>query len=402
MLAIRGLGRAVMSTDLIVATIGAIALLITSAFTVIYGPAWKDRSDLRRAQATRSEHLLSRYSEPLARAAFDLQSRLYNILRLDFLQGYYKRRDYAEISTLWLIGQFLAWNEILRREVQVLNVGDSRRTAQLQGRLFEIVDTFASDSRSIIDQRFGIFKHDQRAIGEIMVVSREVDQVKRSDCMGYAQFAEMLRRDEFGHWFWSLRRDLQSLAEAADRHHGYLHCDRLILIQRALIDLVDFLDEKRTRFPILNDRGKIPLPMAMRAGKEPTSRYSVAKFVYEEGNLWHVFDAWVKDNSLTANSLHSSGTRSIRCASRNMSVLCPRLVVKISCSVASRPPYTVEIEAHAEVVNLLRPADMHDANEIPNAIRVQDNSNWFINLWTRRAREIVNDLLCRFDRPLVR
>jgi hypothetical protein len=93
-------------------------------------PVWKDRVDARRSSQQRSNELLMRYSEPLARAAFDLQSRLYNICRKWFMTGSGTPEEHRRFSTLWLFGQFLGWVEIVRREVQVINYGDIRRTAE--------------------------------------------------------------------------------------------------------------------------------------------------------------------------------------------------------------------------------------------------------------------------------
>ena len=383
-----------MSAEVTGATIGAAALLITTALTVIYGPTWKDRSDRRRAQVARSEHLLARYSEPLARAAFDMQSRLYNILRMNFLQAFYTRQHYAETSTLWLIGQYLAWVEILRREVQVLDVGDSRQTAELQRRLFAVTDAFASDAG---DQRFMVFRQDQRAIGEIMVVCREVGEVKRSDCMGYAQFSEALSKKEFSRWFERLRRDLDSLAtEAKDiGSQRFLQSPRLILLQRALIDLVDLLDRDRIRFPSLNERGKIPLPEHVRMRKQPRSPDSVARFLYVEGDPWSVFESWARANRLAVECLDPSDKMVEKCALRNGYLLRPSLLVKMSYSSAPGSPPWVEIMAHARL-----PA-RRSMDQQPNAHHLQDG-NFLSHWWVRQARHTVNDLLQRFDRPLIR
>jgi len=343
----------------------------------------------------RSELLLARYSEPLARAAFDLQSRLYNILRMDFLQAFYTRKSYAETSTLWLIGQYLAWVEILRREVQVLDVGDSRQTADLQRRLFAVTDAFASDAG---DQRFMIFRQDQRAIGEIMVVGREVGEVKRSDCMGYAQFTETLaKNEEFSRWFEHLRRDLDSLATEAKRigSQQFIQSPRLILLQRTLIDLIDLLDKDRVRFPSLNERGKIPLPKSVRIRKQPLSSDSVARFIYAEGDPWRIFESWAKAHDLAVVRLDSSNEVLEKRALRKGSLLSPGLLVRMSHAIAPGSLPWVEITAQA-----VRPT-RDNVNPHPYAHQLQDR-NLLSDWWVRQARHTVNDLLQRFDRPPIR
>jgi hypothetical protein len=76
----------------------------------------------------------------------------------------------------------------------------------------------------------------------------------RSDCIGYAGFLERMNSEDGGVARRVLPREesIRALAtlEKPDR--------RVIEIQRALIDLVDFLDDDRSRFP-LDLRGKLPL-----------------------------------------------------------------------------------------------------------------------------------------------
>jgi len=75
---------------------------------------------------------LARYRDPLARAAEDLRSRLWNVRRGQFLQTYGVGGDAgareARLSTLFRIAQYFAWSEILRREVQYLSFPDAEQT----------------------------------------------------------------------------------------------------------------------------------------------------------------------------------------------------------------------------------------------------------------------------------
>ena len=64
-------------------------------------------------------------------------------------------------------------------------------------------------------------------------------------CIGYAAFVAKLEQDPgFARWFAKLDDDVQRLA--ADQSPSY---DRLIALQHALMDLIDFLDDPPTRFP---------------------------------------------------------------------------------------------------------------------------------------------------------
>lgn len=288
-----------MSSQMVAAAIGAVGLLVTTLLTIFYVPTWKARVDRRRDREARSEFLLGRYSEPLARAAFDLQSRLYNIELLDFLPAYYTKGSYATVSTLWLLSQYLAWAEILRREVQLLDMGDVRRTTRLQLHLLDITDVLATDS--IEDEAFGIYRVNQRAIGELMLVERRVGDSVRSDSMGYAEFEDRLEDTAFARWFKELRDDIGTLARDLSGHTRPIH------LQRALIDLIEFLDPDGIRFPDPNERGKIPLPAGVEAlerGRRFRPPSQVARFRYP-ADPWPVFDSWARAHRLEVTHVES-------------------------------------------------------------------------------------------------
>ena len=194
------------------------------------------------------EELMSKYREPLARAAFDLQSRIYNIIKYRFLvryggQGREHEQAYAKENTLFLFAEYFGWVEILRRDVQFLDLGDVARNRLLVERLEAIGDTFASD-RKILDPRFRIFRGEQRALGELMIPKDEPESAPRRGCLGYAQFRARLRDEPtFEAWFRPLGEDIAALTEDAAQSH-----ERLTKLQHALVDLITFLDDPPTRF----------------------------------------------------------------------------------------------------------------------------------------------------------
>src|SRR5215212_8013852 len=108
--------------------------------------------EVARSRATKEElveELMSKYREPLARAAFDLQTRIYTVIRHRFLVRYGGRgrdheRAYARESTLFVFAEYFGWVEILRRDVQFLDLGDVARNRQLVERLEAVGDAFAS------------------------------------------------------------------------------------------------------------------------------------------------------------------------------------------------------------------------------------------------------------------
>jgi hypothetical protein len=278
------------SAGFVTVLVTAVASIGTTLVAVFYGPTWKDRVEARRASRQRSEQLLSRYSEPMARAAFDLQSRLYNISRKWFMTGSDTPEDYRRLSTLWLLGQFLGWLEIVRREVQVIDYGDVHRTAELQRHLFDVVDIFSSDS--IADPALRVFRAEQRAIGELMVTERIVGDSRHSDIMGYAAFVERLETTPaFRRWFSRWIDDLDALMK------GHQVGVRLILVQHALISLIDFFDPEWVRFPDPNERGRIPVPLEYADRKRLRPASEVARFRLE-AEPFAIVDLWAREHSL--------------------------------------------------------------------------------------------------------
>jgi hypothetical protein len=181
----------------------------------------------------RAEEVLAHYREPLAAAAFDLQSRLYNILCLDFFDkfgGDHERCEIAENTTLFRLAQYLGWTEILRRDIQFLSfpeADDTRRVTHLQSEI----------RRRLLNHEYGpvmmIWSDEQRAIGEQMIV-QEHDKVL---CMGYARFHDEYPM-RFAPWCERLRPELQS----PDGR------DRLRDVQHLLCELVETLDTQRVRY----------------------------------------------------------------------------------------------------------------------------------------------------------
>lgn len=202
----------------------------------------KEKSDavLRAEEADR---LLRRYRDPLVRAAFDLQSRLYNIVTHDFLGTYYLRgtpseKQYAFENTLYVVGEYFGWVEVMRREIQFLNLRDIAQNRELARCLDLIAGTFLALRP---DTTLRVFRGEQRAIGEVMMATLPSGA---RECIGYAAF--VTRRDDpaFSRWFEKLGDDVELLAAEPGRH-----LERAIALQQVLIDLLEFLDPVHQYFP---------------------------------------------------------------------------------------------------------------------------------------------------------
>lgn len=247
-----------MSTEVIAALVAAAAAVLSSLLAlwgqirVLRLTASHERDKRQEDKRDEVERVMSRFREPLLRAAYDLQSRLYNIAAQRFLTVYWlngtkEERDYAVNNTLFLIAQFFGWNEIIRREVQFLNLGDQEQTRRLSELQDNITHFWLTDSYG---RAFRMFAGEQRAVGERMI--------RRSssglECLGYADFVDTLVQPpaRIPHLD-LLRQDVEDLARATNPQF-----DRLFLLQNTLIDLLDYLDPMYVRYP-KERRSKLPL-----------------------------------------------------------------------------------------------------------------------------------------------
>jgi hypothetical protein len=180
-----------------------------------------------------AEDVLTKYREPLAAAAYDLQSRCYNILELDFFGRFgpgHERFEEAQTTTLFRFAQYFGWTEILRRDIQFLSfpeAEETRRVARLQG------DITRRLAESKWDEPLMIWADEQRAIGERMIVEEHGKLL----CMGYARFCDDYAAS-FAMLFDRVREDLH--------HPRAVH--RLQGTQQSLCKLVRALDTDKLRY----------------------------------------------------------------------------------------------------------------------------------------------------------
>jgi hypothetical protein len=243
-----------MSIGVLVALISAAVALCGAGFTA-YSTArairLQDALSLNRARLDRrlaTEDLIRRYSEPLLLAAFDLQARIHNIVDSGFVARHMSSSDpeeraYPRVSTLYRIGDYFGWIEILRRGLQFLDLGEQERTRELSEHLDLVSHIFSNTERFPSASVFRLFRDEQRAVGEVML--EPVDgEVRRYQCIGYVTFVERLEKEPgFARWFERLGRETERLRDPA---HGQL--DRMIELQHALIKLIAFLDPEGLRF----------------------------------------------------------------------------------------------------------------------------------------------------------
>ncbi len=218
-----------MDTAIVLALIALAGSLVSTSITVFGAPALQARNDAKKA--------LEIYREPLLAASYELQARLYNILRLNFVERYINddssgKRNSAIESTMYVFAQFFGWRDIIRREVQYLRFSRDRQTREIGKLLREIGETLLSD---MYGSQFMIWRVEQRGLGERMIVSEQ----SKMTCIGYASFIE--RRISMQEWLQPLEYDLEHLGDGGHR--------RLTDLQHLLLELVRQLDDKQKRYP---------------------------------------------------------------------------------------------------------------------------------------------------------
>ncbi|MEH0936501.1 hypothetical protein V6U80_15195 [Micromonospora sp. CPCC 205543] len=235
----------------------------------------------QRARRLDRRSYMDRYGAQLAMAAFDLQSRVFNILhgqRVDaagesrgfltafVVHGTADDAEYARRSTAFVFAEYLAWVEILRRDVQFLDLGRNRLNRDVMRQISRISGILSGIHFGQLDvgTEFRIFRTAQRAIGEVMVQTD--DETGRRHCRGYAEFDTLLDEDDsFRRWFTPLLSDVDRVAAAPGPAQP-----RLTELQHRLVELVDLLDPRFIRFP-REHRTRFAWPEAAERGGRLTS-----------------------------------------------------------------------------------------------------------------------------------
>ena len=208
----------------------------------------------RSGQIEEADRLALRFREPMLQAAFNLQSRIYNIGRQGFLADFLAadhatedEREYALRNTAYLVGQYLGWVEIIRRQSQYVDPRSRARNREIVQKVEEVRDVFA-ESRVLKDPTMRIFRGEQRAIGEVMMLPTDpsVPGLPRWEVKGYARFVAEHADEGIQRWFRRTENDLIVLA----KDPGGAHSERLIKVQHGLLDLIDVLDPEGDRVPM--------------------------------------------------------------------------------------------------------------------------------------------------------
>ena len=109
-----------------------------------------------------------RVYEPLAQAAAELQSRIFNIVEtgwVPLMKRYESHGDYAVTSTAFLFAHYFGWIEA-RRQAVLASSGEGGRDVSVQRHIDGVLKVLR---RSEDSEGFLFFTTEQRAIGELML-----------------------------------------------------------------------------------------------------------------------------------------------------------------------------------------------------------------------------------------
>ena len=231
----------------VVSSLVAVGAAVIAAWGQIRVKRVEAHLEMQKSEAERraeTAQTARRFREPLGRAAYELQSRIFNIVKNGFLTAYLvapddRARSYAIDHTVFVVAQYFAWTELIRREIQFIDLGadgETRHLAQLQHEIYAAwqTDRFPTPLR--------VFGGEQHAIGERMI--REGP--RGPQCMGFASFLDYLKGSP-DPLICAVRADIESLGI-----HLAEAIPRLTQLQHSLIDLVVFLDPEAVRFPQKN------------------------------------------------------------------------------------------------------------------------------------------------------
>jgi hypothetical protein len=188
---------------------------------------WKDRRTLLAAYR--------KYRDPIIKTADDLLARVNeicssyptNYLKSALLNShpdqlaansaedpYYKR--YRLLSTVYRLCAFLGWLELYRQDVTFLDTGEKQDNELLEKALGDIRNDLAdgnlntaSDHQKWIDRL--IFREEQRAIGEAMIIGTSPRTV-----MGYGAFHALFEYARAENELWWMRVACNFLVDMAD------------------------------------------------------------------------------------------------------------------------------------------------------------------------------------------
>ena len=133
------------------AWVAVIAAVVSGLFAL--GSLMLTRRQVIKDRLTAADEVAMDFRMPLLAAASDLQARLFNIRRQDFLVRFADpgasraRPEYPVVHTLYLIAQYFCYAEIIRRGALFLDPVDRERQR-------ELIEQLEQNARHVLPQRY--------------------------------------------------------------------------------------------------------------------------------------------------------------------------------------------------------------------------------------------------------
>lgn len=248
----------------------ALSGLITIGGTIFnyYLTRRSKRLDDEQQRQADAEKLTARYAKPLLQAAWELEGRLKDFLLED---PHYRRalkpdwqppaewpvtHEYYLQSTIYTIGQFFAWIDIMRKEEIFLPLSNKEVNRKFQEHLNLCCKAF---SNSRVAPGPSIYRPQQRAIGEQMSELSPKDETLR--CIGYSTFVSNYQNNsEYRSWFAPIEALILSLELEGDPR-----IKRIEAITTQLHHFVHFINTQMG-IQLIEERQSIKVPPEL---KEP-------------------------------------------------------------------------------------------------------------------------------------
>ncbi|KAK4561492.1 hypothetical protein LTR86_004810 [Recurvomyces mirabilis] len=262
--------------SIVVACISLVGAVLAAAFTA-YSAYLSDE----RKRQQELKKFFGKYRDALLLATQDLQSRFCNITDYHVMDWYHRggrEKESLLLYTSFVVGQFLCWIFIIRKQAQFLQYETDKatRSKDLTTAMSKITYEFATDQYDSDGLPFMLWRGDQMSIGELMLAPGTGEPYP----MGYnafhqkwteggkipaapqknAETGEMethaeLWSGQFRTWFRPIIDGIVMLGEAHASNNDLEHPQewipprnqRLRRLQHRLVDLMDLLDPEGLR-----------------------------------------------------------------------------------------------------------------------------------------------------------
>jgi hypothetical protein len=216
-----------MDGQVFAALVAGLVALIVAIATGVFSARNSIQIEKLKTKAE-AEQRTSHYSHPLARSAYELKNRFSNILFSNFMgrwhaNGSPQNKKYAIENTAFVTAQFLCWSEIVRRDIQYLDMQEIVATRKIGLTRAAIAQIWRNDN--IPGEQLRLFSGEQQEAGEVL--QRRAIAPGIWECMGYSEFLDTFSPRGTDAVIDQIKDDLRQMndgpAHAANRM-SQLHC----------------------------------------------------------------------------------------------------------------------------------------------------------------------------------